>query len=247
MGMLVLVIGIVIIFTLMGKSGPEEIGLLPDGEKPAGGEIFPQAAAAPAQKPSLKPVLRSSPFWILVCCNSLAVLTVMMAFNCQIAYAINKGINDLKAAAALGIIGVSGSCGKLFFGWFCDHVRDAKYAAATGFLIMAAGMVVLYGTDSVAMLYIFAVIYGFGYGSTAPVMPYMILDRFDRSVFGSAYGFLMFFVNGVGGSIGPILGGYIFDKTGSYMPAWLICIVLLLIVTVFILTLKPEATGAAPE
>jgi len=242
-GMLMLVVGILITCGLMGKSGPDQMGLLPDGDKPAEGGILPPAAAPPAVKTSLKPVLKTSQFWILVCCNILAVMTVMMTFNCQVVYAINRGINDLEAAAALGIIGVTGSCGKLFFGWLCDRVKDAKYAAATGFMIMTIGMIFLYRAETATMLYIFAIIYGFGYGSLAPVMPYIISDRFDRQVFGSAYGLLIFFATGIGGSVGPVLGGYIFDSSGSYGPGWLICIATLLIVAALILTLKPKVTG----
>lgn len=227
----------------MGKSGPDQVGLLPDGDKPVSVGIPSPISVSVAVKTSLKPVLKTSPFWILVCCNVLAVMTVMMTFNCQIAYAINRGINDLEAAAALGIIGVTGSCGKLFFGWFCDRVQDAKYSASTGFIIMAIGMIFLYKAETVTMLYVFALIYGFGYGSLAPVMPYLISDRFERQVFGSAYGLLIFFATGVGGSIGPVLGGYIFDRTGSYRPGWLICIAILLIVAVLILALKPKIPG----
>lgn len=246
-GMLMLVVGILITYGFMGKSGPDQMGLLPDGDKPVSGGIPPGVSVSIAVKPSLKPVLITSQFWILVCCNILAVMTVMMTFNCQITYAINRGINDLEAAAALGLIGVTGSCGKLFFGWLCDRVRDAKYSASTGFIIMAMGTIFLYRAETVTMLYLFALLYGFGYGSMAPVMPYMISDRFDKQVFGSAYGLLIFFATGVGGSIGPVLGGYIFDKTGSYGPGWLICIATLLIVAALILTLKPKIPCIEPK
>jgi MFS family permease len=245
--MLMLIVGVLIIYAFMGKGSPDQMGLLPDGDKPAFDSMpSPVSPSAPV-KISLKPILKTSQFWILVCCNLLAVMTVMMTFNCQIAYAINRGINDLDAAAALGVIGMTGSCGKLFFGWFCDHVRDAKYAAATGFMIMAIGIILLYRAETIAMLYVFAAIYGFGYGSMAPVMPYMISDRFEKQAFGSAYGLLVSFATGVGGSIGPVMGGYIFDRTGSYGPGWLLCIVILLIVAALILTLKSKIPGVKPE
>jgi sugar phosphate permease len=237
-GLLLLVAGILTIYFFLGKSGPEQMGLLPDGDKPNAG-IMPLAAPTRRVQSAFKPVLKSMQYWILVCSNVLAVMTVMMTFSCHIVYAINQGVDDLKAAAALGIIGVTGSCGKLFFGWYCDRVKDAKYAAAIGFIIMTVGLIILYRTKSVAMLYSFAFIYGFGYGSMAPVMPYLVSDRFEKQVLGSAYGLLIFFSTGVGGSIGPVLGGYIFDRTGSYGLGWLTCIALLLIAAVLMLALKP--------
>jgi MFS family permease len=219
------------------------MGLLPDGDKP-GEDLNPVSGAVQSRdKTSLKLVLKTIQFWILVFCNVFAVMTVMMTFNLQIVYAIHNGINELEAAAALGIIGISGSCGKFFFGWLSDRVRDAKYAASAGFFIMAIGMFILYHAHTVGVLYGYALIYGFGYGSLAPVMPYMISDRFGRQAMGAAYGVLIFFATGLGGSVGPILGGFIYDRTKSYDLGWLFCMIALLIVAVAILALKPKDPG----
>lgn len=238
MGALMLAAGLFICYTLMGKNSPEEMGLMPDGDRPAEKRETVSAPARVSVKPSYRAVLGTTPFWLLVCCNTCAVMTVMMVFNCQVAHAVNRGIDPLQAAAAVGIIGITGSCGKLFFGWLCDRVKDTKYLAASGFFIMAAGMFFLYKVESAGFLYTFALIYGFGYGSLAPVMPYFVSDLFEKRVFGSVYGLLIFFATGVGGSIGPVLGGYIFDRTASYDPGWMICIAVLVIVAAMILTLK---------
>ena len=243
-GALMLVVGILVSCLFMGKSGPEDLGLLPDGDPPADDPTSRPDSVRPAENSSLKQVVKTLSFWLLVFCNSCAVMTVMMTFSCQIAYAIDRGINPLQAAAALGLIGITGSCGKLFFGWFCDRVQDAKYSAATGFVIMAVGMIFLYNADTVAVLYLFALIYGFGYGSLAPIMPYIVSDRFGKRVFGSAYGLLISLATGVGGSIGPVLGGYIFDRSNSYRPGWMISIAILLLVAVLILALKPNPFGS---
>jgi MFS family permease len=233
-------VGILISYFFMGKHEPGQIGLLPDGDLPDEDPSRGSGAVKIEDKASLKSVLKTVQFWILVFCNVLAVMTVMMTFNLQIAYAIYSGISELEAAAALGLIGISGSCGKFFFGWFSDRIGDAKYAASTGFAIMAIGMIILYHADKVGILYGYALVYGFGYGSLAPVMPYMISDRFGRQSLGAAYGVLIFFATGLGGSVGPLLGGYLFDRTNSYGLGWLICIIALVIVAVTILALKPN-------
>lgn len=239
-GILMLAVGIFISYVFMGKSGPAQMGLMPDGEMPVHDDNQPTAASKVEEKAALKPILMTSQYWIVVFCNVGAVMAVMMSFNLQIAYAIHNGISELEAAAALGIIGLTGSCGKLFFGWFSDRIRDAKYSASAGFFIMAIGMLILYHAKTVSILYVYALIYGFGYGSLAPVQPYMIADRFGRQALGAAYGLATFFATGLGGSVGPILGGYIYDKTKSYDLGWLICAVVLLIMSVTILTLKPR-------
>lgn len=57
---------------------------------------------------------------------------------------------------------------------------------------------------------------------------------------GAAYGLLIFFATGLGGSVGPVLGGYLYDKTGSYDLGWLICMVALFIISATILALNPK-------
>jgi MFS family permease len=102
---------------------------------------------------------------------------------------------------------------------------------------MLAGTILLLNVHSIFQLYIAALIYGFGYGSLAPILPLIVADRFGRHVVGSIYGLLTFFI-GVGGAIGPVLGGVIYDHFGSYRYLWLINIFVLSCVALAILTLK---------
>jgi MFS family permease len=237
-GALTCIVGIIMSQVFMGKDNPEHYGLQPDGDTSLLQQSNSQPGDATSDQPSLKPILSDSRFWLLVICNVFAVMTVMMTFVHQVAYAINIGIDKIEAAAAIGLIGIMGSGGKFFFGWLCDRVRDAKYSAALGFFLMAVGMFLLYRTVSVYTLYGFALFYGFGYGSLAPVIPYLISDRFGRQVLGSAYGMLTLFSTGIGGALGPIIGGFIFDKTGSYRPGWIMNTVFLLVISLLILALS---------
>ena len=107
--------------------------------------------------------------WIaLIACSALvATFTGKMQAVSQASFEAARGAVML----AIGLIGITGSVGKFFFGWLSDRIKDAKYSAALGFLFMAMGMFLLYRADNVIVLYAFALIYGFGYGSLAPVTP----------------------------------------------------------------------------
>jgi len=238
-GGVILAVGILVSQVLMGKTTPEASGLRPDGEPSAGEGRGPQVASANRAETSLRPVLTDCRFWILAVCNSVATAVLMMIFVHQVAYAVGNQIGKFEAAAAVGIIGCTSSAGKFLFGWLCDRVTDAKYVAGLGFFIMALGLGLLIVADTVLILYLFAVIFGIGYGSMAPLMPYLTADRFGQQVLGSAYGMLIFFVAGIGGSIGPVVGGVIYDRTGSYANAWLLALGALMAISALILTLKP--------
>jgi MFS family permease len=243
-GAVILALGLLISQVLMGRTTPEASGLRPDGD-PGRAEPAPEAGAEKRAGSSLRPVLTDSRFWLLAGCNGVATAVLMMVFVHAVAYAVGNRIGKLEAAAALGIVGLASSGGKFFFGWLCDRIADAKYVAALGFFVMAGGMGLLTRADSATILYLFAVVFGIGYGSMAPLMPYLTADRFGRQVLGSAYGMLIFFVAGVGGSIGPLVGGAIYDRTGSYASAWLLDLLLLLAISLLILALKPAKVRVA--
>lgn len=246
LGLIVLLFGVVLAQLLLHKTRPEDYGLLPDGDAaPAGGsEASP--AGGPRRHISLQAVLRDSRFWLLAVCYSLAVMAEMSAVVHQVAYAQDRQIGRVAAASSLGLLGMASIFGRFFFGWLSDRLRDAKYAAALGFFVMIGGMVLLLKTETATLLYAYTLLFGFGYGSISTMMPYLLADRFGRHVLGRAYGMLTFFSAGVGGSIGPVLTGRIYDLGGSYTPAWLLNIALLILVTALILLLKPRDAGTVP-
>ena len=239
-GVFVLIIGVGLSQWLMGKTKPEDYGLRPDGESAGknGPASDPEPFAVPSARPSLGPVLRDSQFWIMVVCYSLAVMAEMSTMVHQVAYALDRQIDKVAAASSLGMIGMASIVGRFFFGWLCDRISDAKYASALGFFFMAVGMFLLMRTTTVTTLFVFALLFGFGYGSITALMPFLLADRFGRHILGASYGLLVFFVMAIGGSTGPMITGYIYDLTGSYANAWLLNLAVLVIVTFLILTLK---------
>ncbi len=239
-GVFVLVIGVGLSQWLMGRTKPEDYGLRPDGGRAgkSGPDHDPKPFAFPSSRPSLRPVLQSSQFWIMVVCYSLAVMAEMSTMVHQVAYALDRQIDKVAAASSLGMIGMASIFGRFFFGWLCDRISDAKYASALGFFFMAAGTFLLLRTTTVTTLFVYALLFGFGYGSITALMPFLLADRFGRHILGASYGLLVFFVMAIGGSTGPMIAGYIYDLTGSYANAWLLNLAVLVIVTFLILTLK---------
>ncbi len=247
-GVFVLIIGVGLSQWLMGRTKPEDYGLRPDGGSGVSGvkrDPSPGSSSVPYARPSIGPVLRSSQFWIMAVCFSLAVMAEMSVMVHQVAYALDRQIDKVAAASSLGMIGMASIFGRFFFGWLCDRISDAKYAAAFGFLLMTGGMVLLIQTTTATALIVYALLFGFGYGSISALMPFLLADRFGRHILGASYGMLVFFVMVIGGSTGPLITGYIYDLTGSYATAWLLNLAVLAIVTFLILTLKKPVRESA--
>ena len=95
------------------------------------------------------------------------------------------------------------------------------------------------------MLYLFALVFGFVYGSLTIVVTALIGDTFGLRNIGMILGVLEIGWGG-GGAIGSAIGGLIFDITNSYTIAFLIGAAAMLIVTLFIALLGEKRVGT-PE
>jgi MFS family permease len=220
-GLALLVPGVIIAQLLLRRTVPEAYGLSPDGDDPApnAGKEAPGPATFSLPLHTGR-IIADSRFRMLALCHGTAVMVSLMAFVHQVPYAIDNGIEKIAAAASLGAIGFAGLAGQFFFGWVSDRMADPKYSAAMGYTAMAAGMIILLQTRTVEMLLVYAVVFGFGYGCLGPLLPILAADRFGRENMGAVFGLLIFFVVGLGGALGPLLGGLVYDLAGSYRWAW---------------------------
>jgi len=183
--------------------------------------------------------VRDRQFWIISLSFGFAYLTIMSVFVHQVPYALDLGITPISAASSLAFLSFAGLGGQFFFGWMTDRARDSKYVVAFGFLMMASGMFILLNIQSVTMLYLFSLIFGFGYGCMAPLPSIILAERFGDETLGALYGMFTFLI-GIGGSIGPFLAGYMYDQFQSYHQVWILNIVILICVVGTILLLQPH-------
>jgi len=246
LGIVTFVLCTTVAHLFMGRTHPEEYGLLPDGSTTPCGrpEGVPEALKL-SYRQTIRLLLRDSRFWIIVITFGFAVMVQMTVFVHQVAYAEDYGIDRVAAASTLGVIGIGSIAGRFFFGWLSDRVSDTKHSSCLGFACMVVAMTILVFFHSVEFLYLYACLFGFGYGSLSPMLPILIADRFGRHISGTVYGLMGLFVIGLGGSIGPIFGGFVYDLTGSYTYAWQICLAGLVLVTVLIQFLKPAQNTEA--
>jgi len=241
-----LVVGVVVSQLLMRGTSPEACGCFPDGESCPGAESDAFGNSRQVNALRWSDLARDSRFYILAVGHGLPVMAFLTVMMHQVNYALDNGIEKIAAASSLGAVSVFGILGQFTFGWLSDRMRDPKYTACVGYAVMAAGMMVLLQSSDAQMLYLYAIVFGFGYGSLAPMLPVMVADRYGRHVMGSVYGLLTFFTVGIAGSMGPFLGGLIYDRAGSYRTVWVFNLVILVIAAVLILALR-RGDGAGAQ
>jgi OFA family oxalate/formate antiporter-like MFS transporter len=142
------------------------------------------------------------------------------------------------AGTAMGLFyALFNGFGRIIWGWISDKIgRRSSIAAMTG--LQGLMMIALYFIGgSEAGLYLAATIIGFNFGGNFALFPAATADFFGNKSVGTNYPWV-FMAYGVGGIIGPILGGVMGDAKAwmwAFIPAGIACIV----ASVVGMTLKP--------
>ena len=195
-----------------------------------------QAPAQPLEAGdwTVRRALTNSAFWLLFIARTLASMGNQIIITHQIAHAVDVGFAKVFAASIFGLMGVISVFGRIFFGYLSDLMRReivfTWVQAISAFGILA--LIFMRDNSHPGLLYAYAVCYGLGQGSRALVLSAISADIFHGKHFGAIFGYFTFSI-GLGGAIGAWLGGFVFDKTHSYLiPFWvsLAC----LVVSIFI-------------
>jgi sugar phosphate permease len=201
--------------------------------------------ALPPPSRGLKEVLKTRQLWFLVASYALCWgIAGYMVMAHQVRFLQDKGFSSAFSASVFALLGTLIFCGQLS-AFLSDWLgREKTHTLAIGLSI--AGLAALLGvedTSQVWLLYAFAVLFGYGGGLATPVTYAASADIFHGRHFGTVGGLLLGGM-GVGSVLGPWLGGYLFDISGSYKYAFAFCIVSLAFSTLFIWMAAPRKAAA---
>jgi predicted MFS family arabinose efflux permease len=207
-----LIIGI----SFLLKRDPKEKGLSPYLENPRKcmeekGPVTPLAAG---QDWSFSEAIAARTFWIFFAAHLFWLIGFYMVSIHLAAYGTDLGLSPMAAAFAVSLIGGGSIFGKISMGVLSDRIGPQKVLVISMFL-QGLSIFGLVGSGSTFWIYLLAVLFGFAYGGIGPQLPVLTAQLFGLSSLGSIYG-LLIFSGAVGGAIGPLLGGKIFDLSQSY-------------------------------
>jgi MFS family permease len=143
----------------------------------------------------------------------------------QVKFAQDIGYSSTFAASILALFGIIMAIGQPS-SMISDWIGREKTVIFA--IILAIGaMVALISVEDTSqpwLWYVYAICFGYGTGLYATLTYVGAADIFYGRQFGTISG-LMLTGLGVGGVIGPWLGGYIYDVSGSYTGAFILCMV----------------------
>ncbi|MFC1912993.1 MFS transporter [Chloroflexota bacterium] len=231
LGIAVLVLMIVVAQFL--RRDPDQMGQLPYGNKEQEG---PGSATRGL---SLQGATRTVQFWVVAVIFLFFGVTVQAIIVHIVPHATDIGISAASAAIILAIIGGVSIAGRIIMGNAGDSIGNKPNIIICFALILAALLWLLF-TEEVWAFYLFAVVFGFGYGGMASIASPMAAELFGMVSHGAILG-AIFCGMAMGETIGPTLTGYIFDTAGGYQPAFLVCAALCITAIILALLLRPTA------
>jgi sugar phosphate permease len=239
------------LFLLFFFYRPRDKGLMAYGAEES--QPLPQLRAekkenrgAPPSERVLTEVLQARQLWFLVASYALywGIGTYMVMAH-QVRFLLDKGFSSVFSASIFALLGTMMFFGQLS-GFLSDWLGREKTHTLAAFLSIA-GLGTLWGVNDAShagLVYVFGILFGYGAGLAIPVSFAASADIFHGRHFGMVGGLLLGGM-GVGGILGPWLGGYLFDISGSYKSAFALCMVSFVFSSLFLWMAAPRKASLA--
>jgi OFA family oxalate/formate antiporter-like MFS transporter len=228
--------GLLTVNALFMEENPEKKGLKPYGWEKLG---RPEASSRTKETQDwpVKEAMKTGAFFLIISIYFFTNLPIHMVMIHIVPYATDLEISKAFAASALGLIGGISILGRIGMGLISEKI-GWKWSLFLSCLLSGLMLLWLIGVRNLWMLSAFAVVYGFFYGGKITAIPGLIGSFFGTRFLGEIIG-AIHAVSLAGGIIGPVLGGYIFDRSGSYRIAFLIAALAFLTSAVLTLFARP--------
>ncbi len=218
----VIILIIIIPLAQFMKHSPQRIGLKPYGEDNTIEDR--QSLALTTDGVPLNQAIKTGPFWIFGLVLFCVFFIVQVITVHIVPHAIDIGISEMVAASILSITAVTSIIGRSLIGFACDKI-GARMALTACLVTLTLSLTCLLFAQEVWIFYLFAIIFGGAYGGIVPLESLVTAGFFSLKFLGAILGSLIL-IDLIGAALGPLSAGIIFDVTGSYSLAFLICLII---------------------
>ena len=226
------------------RNAPEPYGLFPDGEAMARPRQTASSSPRAVEEPDFtwQEAVRTKAFWLITmghACSSIVIVTLTVHLGPML---VDSGFSLQTVGWVVGAYTGVAAVFTLVGGYVGDRlpIRLALF----GFSAAQSGAVVLLMVaDTTFMVYLFAVLMGFGFGGRNPLTTAIRGVYFGRKAFASITGMSMIPMN-VMLLAAPLFAGIMFDATQSYfVPMVTIAIISFAGSTLFLFLGSPESAA----
>ncbi len=203
---------------------PEDRGLLPDNA-----ELLPNVTAddlpegpVDAANWTLARALRNRRVWHLVAIVGTSFLGIGGVLLALHSHMTDMGLSPMQAASVMSVLTFFGAVAKPLFGILSDHI-NLRLAIAISLGCQIAGLALIMVSASQLGFMLAGIVFGLGYGAVMPLWTVLIASIYGRAAFARVMGIMSplttpFIL------VGMPFTTFVYEATGSYLPAFAVLI-----------------------
>jgi len=135
-----------------------------------------------------------------------------------VVHGMDLGMTPALAAILLSVMGAASVVGRLTIGTLVDTI-GGKRALMLCFIPLIISLLAFLLIYTPWVLFGAVALYGFAHGGLFTAVSPTVAEYFGLKAHGAIFGLILFFGT-IGGALGPVLAGWVFDSTASYTLAF---------------------------
>ena len=184
--------------------------------------------------------MRTPAFWLISLGHGSALL-VVSAVNVHLVLHLTEDLGYSLAFASLVVTAITAAqMGGTVIGGVIGDRFDKRYISVACMGFHTLGLLLVANTSNSFLVFTFAVLHGVAWGLRGPMMQAIRADYFGRSAYGTILGTSSLIVM-FGSIAGPLIAGFLADRSGSYDSGFTLLAVLAGLGSVFFLMAKRPA------
>jgi MFS family permease len=195
---------------LLVKDHPAKMGLFADGESIP---LVPTERVEPAPT-ELAVLLKVPAFWLILTGSLMSIGAVGGVIQHLQLYLRDQHFTPEKAALVASYLLISSIAGRLVMGFLADRF-PRKYVMLAACLMVACAIPALYAVALPGIVYVFAVVFGFGMGADYMLIPLITAECFGTASLGKLMGIILT-TDALAQAFAPVVVSRIYDLQKSY-------------------------------
>jgi sugar phosphate permease len=203
----VLASAITIINGITLRNKPEDLGLLPWGEKGKRSE--------PTSQIQYRVILKRKIFWQI----GISYFFVSFCYYTFVSFLVTYGITEVGirysiAASFASILAFGGLVGSVPIATLSDSFGRKKVILVSQLVITVSVVLLIVAQSNLWMIFVSIAIFGMFFGPIFPLYSACARDYFEEGVAGTVVGGWTF-IYGIGAILAPLMAGFLSDLTGT--------------------------------
>jgi len=190
---------------------------------------------------SLQKTMKTRQFWLITLAYFGFGFILQAIMVHIVMHVTGLGIPGTSAAAMFIVLGGASVCARISMGSLADRIGNRTIVTGS-FILLVIALLCLFIAREMWMFYIFAALFGSGWGGMVASQSPIVADLFGMRSHGVILGMIVSTIT-FGSAVGPVIAGAIYDVSSSYTVAFIICVVFAFMGIILSLLLRPVSNG----